>query len=618
MVKYKIRVNRPCRLFLDDKDIAILDELKLTKFELLEGEYFRKVVAIDNSLIYDEAIIALTDTSKAEDVVLDVTGISRAKYEVLPKKEFCIGDFKFTRAKDGLGVNFSNCINRDIRELIIPSQIIYSHYVYPVISVDPVVLGLLRRLEFLHLESIVIPESVTYIDAPSLSGSKLKSIKVKSGNPRYDSRNDCNAIIETETNTLIVGCANTIIPDSVTGIGKSAFNSCTFKSLTIPNKVTFIEEDAFSLCDIGEICIPNSVTIIGARAFQYCASLLSIEIPNSVTTIGEAAFESSAIKSIVIPESVIHIGKDAFEGCDLESITVNTGNPKYDSRNDCNAIIETETNTLIVGCANTIIPDSVTGIGNGAFRGCGDLKSIIIPNSVIEIRDCAFRYCRSLESIVIPSSVNCIGEEAFLGCKALTSMHIPDGIITIGSRAFQWCEKLVSVELSASVKKIGEVVFCSCHSLESIKIDGRNPIYDSRNNCNAIIETETNTLIRGCQNTIIPDDIVNIHRHAFCGSKALTSIIIPSSVNYIGEDAFDQCESLNSIQYLGTIEQWQSIKKDFEFNLDMVSIYCSDGQIGIFEEYDNSYEYDDSYYDISDPLDAFEGDEGLYNEWLYG
>ena len=621
MVTYKIRVNRPCRLFLDDKEIAILDELKLTKFELPEGEYFRKVVAIDNSLIYDEAIIALTGTSKAEDVVLDVNGLSQAKYEVLPKGKFCVGDFEFSKTEKGIGINFVKCVNRDIRELIIPSQIMYSHYVYPVVSVESVV-GSFHRLDIIlsdcKIDSIVIPNSVTYIDVHCLLGYKLKSIKVNIGNPKYDSRNDCNAIIETETNTLIVGCANTIIPDSVTSIG----------------------EDAFSWCNIENICIPNSVTTIGARAFEFCFSLFSIEIPNSVTTIGKAVFKGSALKSIVIPESVIHIGEDAFEGCYLESITVNIGNPIYDSRNDCNAIIETETNTLIIGCANTIIPNSVTGIGNGAFKDCDALKSIvipesvihigegafedcdalksiIIPNSVIEISACAFRYCKSLESIVIPSSVISIGEEAFLACKALTSIHIPDGVINIERRAFQWCVKLVSVELSASVKKIGEVVFCSCHSLESIKIDSRNSIYDSRNDCNAIIETETNTLIRGCQNTIIPDDIAKIHRHAFCGSKALTSIIIPSSINYIGEDVFNQCDSLKSIQYLGTIEQWESIKKDFEFNLDSISISCIDDFIGESDEDDTYYEFD-SYDDISDPLDAFEGDEGLYNEWLYG
>ena len=139
MVTYKIRVNRPCRLFLDDEEIAILDELKLTKFDLSEGEYFRKVVAIDNSLIYDEAIISLTGTSKAEDVVLDVNGLSQAKYEALPKGKFC--EFvvcEFSKTEKGIGVNFVKCVNRDIRELMIPSQIMYSHYVYPVVSVEVV------------------------------------------------------------------------------------------------------------------------------------------------------------------------------------------------------------------------------------------------------------------------------------------------------------------------------------------------------------------------------------------------------------------------------------------------------------------------------------------------
>ena len=208
------------------------------------------------------------------------------------------------------------------------------------------------------------------------------------------------------------------------------------------------------------IVIKNGVTGIGETAF-YNSNLESITIPNSVTSIGATAFsDCKSLKSIVIPKSVTNIGKGLFLGCrELKSIKVEAGNSIYDSRNNCNAIIETATNKLIAGVANTTIPNSVTIIGADAFIGCVKLTSITIPNSVTTIEDEAFAEC-GLESIIIPDGVTKIGKYAFCRCQNLTSITIPNSVVEIGENAFKRCESL-SISLPERFKDKVDVSSCA-------------------------------------------------------------------------------------------------------------------------------------------------------------
>ena len=240
------------------------------------------------------------------------------------------------------------------------------------------------------------------------------------------------------------GLTSVTIPGSVTYIGGSAFEGCSgLTNATIGNSVTVIYDYAFRGCSgLTSIALPSSLRYIGNDSFIGCSGLTSITIPDSVTHIGVYAFSfcSNLASTIVIPASVISIGEGLFHYCTaLPGIIVDSENPTYDSRNDCNAIIETSSNKLIAGCKSTVIPNTVKALGYGAFSGCTGLKNINIPNSVTHIGDFAFSLCEGLTGIAIPSSVTYIGGGAFYNCSGLADVysHIADpSAISMGNVVF--------------------------------------------------------------------------------------------------------------------------------------------------------------------------------------
>ena len=227
----------------------------------------------------------------------------------------------------------------------------------------------------------------------------------------------------------------------------------------------------YSYCsNITTVIIGSGVTSIGSNAFVLCNGLTSVTIPNSVTSIGDNAFMNCfSLTSIEIPASVTSIGNTAFASCfSLASISVASGNTKYHS--DGNCIIETASNTLILGCKTSVIPTGVTSIGDDAFAGCTGLTSITIPANVTSIGGGAFKGCTGLTSIEIPVTVTSIGDNAFLSCQGLTSITIPNSVTSIGIRAFGYCTSLTSIEIPASVTSIGEYAFSGCSNLTSVTI----------------------------------------------------------------------------------------------------------------------------------------------------
>ena len=343
------------------------------------------------------------------------------------------------------------------------------------------------------------------------------------------------------------GLTSIVIPNSVTSIGVGAFYNCSgLTSITIPNSVTSIGYYVFYDCKgLTSIVIPNSVTSIGEYAFADCSGLTSIEIPNSVTSIGNSAFIfCSGLTSIEIPNSVTSIGNYAFSSCSgLTSITIP------------NSVTSIGYDAFKGTAWYNNQPEGVVYAGNVLYKYKGTMlsnTSVVVKDGTLSITGGAFSSCRELTSITIPNSVTSIGEEAFDWCSGLTSIKIPNSVTSIGLGAFVDCSGLTSIEIPNSVTSIGDGAFSGCSGLTSIVVEVGNPKYDSRKNCNAIIETESNTLIAGCMNTVIPNSVTSIGLGAFADCSGLTSIEIPNSVTSIGNYAFYSCKNLTDVFCLAT------------------------------------------------------------------
>ena len=243
------------------------------------------------------------------------------------------------------------------------------------------------------------------VESTVFSGcNNLSTIVVEQGNTVYDSRNNCNAIIETAKDRLVSGCKGTAIPDGI--------------------------------------------KTIGANAFSYCWDLASITIPSSVTTIENAAFYNTAIASIVIPNTVINIGGNPFAACNsLSSFVVEEGNPIYYSSNNC--LINKNNKMLVAGCSTSTIPNDILIIGPSAFEGLHNIQTITIPEGVWAIQSHAFSWC-TLQTLRIPNSVENVGQAAFSDLYEVKKIYLGSGVRRMDNDVFRGCPQHTDIYITAT------------------------------------------------------------------------------------------------------------------------------------------------------------------------
>ena len=413
------------------------------------------------------------------------------------------------------------------------------------------------------LEYVEIANTVTYIGSQCFESDKeLANVKLSSNIKRMESGAFGNCTSLTEIT----------IPKSLEEAGREygfgmydygPFCGCTnLKTVKLEKGLTQIAGNLFMRCyGLEDIDIPDTVTTIGENAFKLCTSIKSVTIPDTVTYIGSQCFESDKeLVNVKLSSNIKRMESGAFGNCtSLTEITIpksleeagrEYGFGMYDYGPFCGCTnlktVKLEKGLTQIagnlfmrcyGLENIDIPDTVTTIGENAFKLCTSLENVKMYNSIDEINGRAFAGCTSLKSVSLPDSITGMGTEIFSGCTSLSSVKLPNKRVNIMSSTFEGCTSLTEITLPDTVTTIQDHAFKNCTALKTI--NWSKSITDIQSyafeNCDALTKLA------------IPNTVTNIGEGAFYECGGLSAIAVPNSVKTLGSRAFENCDDLAKV-----------------------------------------------------------------------
>lgn len=398
-----------------------------------------------------------------------------------------------------------------------------------------------------------------------------------------------------------------VLPSTLESIGDYAFWCCdALESVVIPGKITEIPAHAFAQCSaLSSVSLPNGLLSIGEEAFTVTSSLKQIDLPDSLQTIGKRAFSGSGLTSLSIGPSVSSIGEEAFSLASLQAIEVDAANPNfrvegYYLLDSANAVVAQVPVKQWSG--DVVVPEGVTSVsayGNEnitsvripstatyfSFATCPNLTEVVIAEGVKTIPQEAFEGCQKLASATLPSTLEIIGSFAFGSCSSLTSINFPSALYSIGYQAFYGCSALAKVDLrGTALTSLPKEGFWKCSALSELHLPKGLQTIGSHcfRDCMALkavdffacplLTTLTGFAYTGLEEVTIPNTVEKLtSAFAQChslrkvtfeaGSKlneigessfygtALDSIVIPGSVETIGNSAFKGCKALSEVLF---------------------------------------------------------------------
>ena len=406
-----------------------------------------------------------------------------------------------------------------------------------------------------QLKSIVIPEQVGEVGASVFADcSALEKVEVVSENTAFDSRNGCNAIVRKADNCLVAGCITTVIPADVVALGEGAFMQLPLTAVSIPKSVASYGKKVFYGCDDIETVMVGAKTPAALTSDVFtCTSRATLIVPTGTL----AAYEKA------------NVWKDFLKHIEISSSTLPIHFADSQVKELCVANWDQDGDKELSYAEAA----AVTDLGE-VFKNNTNIQSfdeLQYFTGLTTIGDQAFYYCYRLTSVVLPETVTAIGASAFQYCFYLSSIRLSENLESIASDAFWNCVRLTSIRIPAKVSSIGDTVFGYCTQLTDVSVDPANTVFDSREGCNAIVETSTNTLYQAFVSTRIPSTVTTIGRFAYSYVAGLTELRIPSNVTAlagvsvfscddlrrvvlpaelttIGHQSFDYCDSLKTVK----------------------------------------------------------------------